>query len=65
MKVKLRYLGTKRPLKKGRKCTEAQAKDPPTEVIVEQQARGYRPLPVYNGQVRPGGKLHSLHSTVP
>ena len=29
----------------------------PTEVVVEQQARGYTPVPVYKGHLRPGGKL--------
>ena len=29
----------------------------PTEVVVQQQARGYTPVPVYKGHLIPGGEL--------
>ena len=32
----------------------------PTEVVVQQQARGYTPIQVYKGHLRPGGKRNVI-----
>ena len=59
VRVKLCYLGSSTGGDGEKRRRKTRKTDSPlAEVIVQQQARGYTPIPVYRGQLRPGGKLY-------
>lgn len=64
VQVKLCYLGPSIGSRKRRKHKTRQTNKYLTEVMVQQQARGYTPLPVYKGELRPGGKERRQHLSI-